>query len=30
MNSKGREMNFEKALNELEQIVNKLEKEACL
>lgn len=26
MNSKGREMNFEKALNELEQIVNKLEK----
>ncbi len=28
MNSKGREMNFEKALNELEQIVNKLEKGA--
>ncbi|HOJ26092.1 MAG TPA: exodeoxyribonuclease VII small subunit [Candidatus Saccharicenans sp.] len=26
MNSKGREMNFEKALTELEQIVNKLEK----
>lgn len=26
MNSRGREMNFEKALTELEQIVNKLEK----
>ncbi|MFA4925977.1 MAG: exodeoxyribonuclease VII small subunit [Candidatus Aminicenantales bacterium] len=26
MNTKGREMNFEKALSELEQIVNKLEK----
>jgi len=26
MNSKGREMNFEQALTELEQIVNKLEK----
>ncbi|MDD8020645.1 MAG: exodeoxyribonuclease VII small subunit [Acidobacteriota bacterium] len=26
MNTKGREMNFEKALSELEQIVNRLEK----